>query len=126
MNSHRNSKIFAFLVANLILLSLVGTSAIAPFIPPAGQMKVTNTAQLLQFTSSGYALGFTPNGMYATNGSHALHVNFIDANPVQPQSDSSLSVEGKVVPLGSITYANLWKGVSLTYTASPGSIYTTI
>ncbi len=80
---------------------------------------------LLQFTSGGHALGFTSQGMYAATGSHALHVDFVNANHVQPQADSGISAKDMAAPLGRVTYAGLWNGVNLTYTATPGGIYTT-
>ena len=43
---------------------------------------------LVQFTSSGHALGFTANGIYAAAGTHALRVDFVNANNVQPRADS--------------------------------------
>ncbi len=80
---------------------------------------------LLQFTSGGHALGFTSQGMYAATGSHALHVDFVNANNVQPRADSGSSAKGMAAPLGRVTYMGLWDGVSLTYKVTPGGIYTT-
>jgi hypothetical protein len=83
------------------------------------------TQAFLQFTSSGHALGFSADGMYAATGSHALHVGFAGAGRVQPQADAPTSMEGKTASLNQVTYPNLWKGITLTYTATEGSIYTT-
>ncbi len=93
----------------------------------AGPAPAPEAPSLLQFTSCVHALGFTPQGMYAATGSHALHVDFVNANNVQPQADSpaSTSADDKTSPLGRVTYADLWEGVNLTYTANAGSIYTT-
>ena len=86
----------------------------------------TQTAQaLLQFTSGGHALGFTKDGMYAATGSHALHVDFVNANRVQPQApNAAASTDDNIAPLSSVTYTNLWPGISLDYTAT-GGVYTT-
>jgi hypothetical protein len=82
-------------------------------------------ADLLQFSSGGHVLGFTAGGMYAATGSHALHVDFAGANAVQPQADSPVRSDGKAAPLSQVTYANLWDGITLSYTANAGSIFTT-
>jgi hypothetical protein len=82
-------------------------------------------ADLLQFTAGGHALGFAAGGMYAATGSHALHVEFAGANAVRPQADSPASADGKAAPLSHVIYTNLWNGITLTYTASAGNVYTT-
>jgi hypothetical protein len=81
-------------------------------------------AGLLQFTSGGHALGFTSDGMYAAAVDHALHVAFAGANAVQPQADSPANTDGQPAPLGRVTYAGLWDGITLTYAAAAGGIYT--
>ncbi len=97
--------------------------------PPAAQAAsakiapVAEAPSLLQFASSGHILGFSVDGMYAATGSHALHVDFVNANRVQPQSAPPASTDGAAAPLSQVTYANLWDGVTLTYNAS--GIYTT-
>ena len=79
---------------------------------------------LLQYTSGGHVLGFTSQGMYAATGSHVLRVDFVDANAVTPLSADSEGVEnpnglaGAAPPFTSITYPNLWDGVTLTYDAT--------
>jgi hypothetical protein len=78
----------------------------------AGAMHV----EILQFTSAGHVLGFEPSGMYAATGSHALRVEFVEANAVTPSS-ANASNEG-AMPLTSVTYSNLWDGVTLTYDAT--------
>jgi hypothetical protein len=54
--------------------------------------------------------------MLAATGSHALRVEFVDANAVAPQS--AAAGEQAAVPLTSVTYPGLWDGVTLTYDAS--------
>ena len=65
----------------------------------------TNT--LLQFTSGGHVLGFTPNTVYIAGMGHALTEEFINPNRVTPKHLSSHTV----------IYENLWKGISVTYEA---------
>jgi hypothetical protein len=107
-----------------IVLALVGPAHAAPA-SLASPAKAAEATALLQFTSSGHALGFTPQGMYAATGSHALHVDFVNANNVQPQAETSASADNKTVPLGRVAYVDLWNGISLAYTANAGSIYNT-
>jgi len=92
---------------------------------PAAKEERAASPNLLQFTSGGHALGFTSGGVYAATGTHALRVDFVDANPVTPQADSSASPTGKAAPLGRVAYSDLWDGIGLTFTAGAGSIYTT-
>jgi hypothetical protein len=82
-------------------------------------------ADMLQFTAGGHALGFAAGGMYTATGSHALHVNFVGANAVQPKADTPASSDGKTAPLSRVSYTNLWNGITLIYTANAGNVYTT-
>jgi hypothetical protein len=53
------------------------------------------------------------------------HVDFVNANRVQPQSPNpAASTDGSIAPLSSVAYLDLWPGISLNYTAA-GGIYTT-
>jgi len=132
------------------LLSPVQTVSAAP----VRTTQAAPAAPLLQFTSAGHILGFASGSMLAATGSHALHVDFVGANPVQPLSQSTtgqqsnllnmnesffkeqpvlqksetLSQQGidqRAAPLGQVTYPNLWDGISLDYSAAPDSIYMT-
>src|SRR5262245_15740006 len=76
----------------------------------------TEPPELLQFSSAGHVLGFEPGAMLAATGSHALRIEFVDANAVTPQS--AAASEKAAVPLTSVTYPRLWDGVTLTYDAS--------
>ncbi len=105
-----------------------GTSSASAQAIESQSARAANTTTvdgLLQFTSGGHALGFTSQGMYAATGSHALHVDFVNANHVQPQADSGTNTKGMAAPLSRVTYTDLWDGISLTYTATAGGVYTT-
>ncbi len=123
MNTNRKflkvmqSKIGTIALAVGIMLALAGPLHAAPATAQAAK-----APSLLQFTAGGHALGFSPQGMYAATGSHALRVDFVNANNVQPQADASAS---QSATLGRVTYADLWEDVSLEYAASADSIYTT-
>ena len=98
-------KIVVSLVSVLfILLSTFAFATIPDFAPPANA--------LLQFTSGGHVLGFSPNKVYMAGMGHALTEEFINSNTVIPKHLSS----DKVV------YENLWKGISLTYEAKKTGI----
>jgi len=122
MSTPKNtSRIFSALFTALFLLTgVLGIRGVA---------STPNTADrsndLLQFTAGGHALGFTSDGMYAATGSHVLRVDFMDANSVRPQADSSASLNEKAAPLSRVSYADLWEGTTLVYTSSVGNIYST-
>jgi len=131
-------------VLSLLLAALPVQAAHASAAAPAPAA----AGNLLQFTSAGHILGFNTGGMYAATGSHALHVDFVGANSVAPQADATASPAlprpvlgkpdlaqaaaslksgptGQAAQLSQVTYANLWDGISLAYTAEAGSLYTT-
>ena len=116
-------RFFSLLMALVLLLGTLGATpayAIAKSQPQAAE-----APSLLQFRSGGHALGFANDGMYAATGSYALHVNFVNANRVQPQApNAAASTAGSIAPLSSVTYLDLWPGISLEYTAA-GGVYTT-
>jgi fibronectin type 3 domain-containing protein len=144
-----NGKWLAGLFLILALLtSGFGSASTGPVHSEMTRAAASAPAGLLQFSSGGHVLGFSAEGMYAATGSHALHVDFLGANAVTPQADSSASpvlprpVLGKpdlaqaaaslkagpadkAAPLSQVTYTDLWDGVSLAYTAGAGDIYTT-
>jgi hypothetical protein len=112
-----------------ILSAVSLLSAVLPLQTVAAALAVLTAKpeapELLQFTAGGHVLGFAAGGMYAATGSHALHVEFMDANRVRPQSDSPASGEGQAAALSRVAYADLWDGITLAYTADAGGIYTT-
>ena len=123
----KNKLIFhCIIILSLLLAALpVQSTQATPSAPAA-------PAGLLQFTAGGHALGFDAGGMYAATGSHALHVDFTGANTVRPQVDSAAGTDGSpdipqegAASFGQVTYADLWDGITLTYTNSAGSLYTT-
>ncbi len=116
--------IFRLLSVSLVLVLTISLTGLVHAALP-GSVKPAKAASMLQFTSSGHALGFTAQTMYAATGSHALRVDFISAHPIQPQTDSSTNADGKPAPLSSVTYPGLWDGIDLLYSAIAGSIYTT-
>ncbi len=86
---------------------------------PAAPQPAGEAPSLLQFASGNHILGFSAQGVYAAAGSHALRVDFVGANNVQPHPD------GAAAPLNRVAYVDLWKGVTLVYEAATDSIYAT-
>ncbi|MBN1833983.1 MAG: SBBP repeat-containing protein, partial [Deltaproteobacteria bacterium] len=77
---------------------------------------------MLQFTSGGHVLGFDAEGVYVATGDHMLRVEFVGHSGVAPMADGKLSGDGPAQPLGRVTYADLWPGISLNYDHVAGSI----
>ena len=102
---------FGLLSALLILFAAVASA------PKSAQAEALAP---LQFVSGGHALAFDADGFHAASGSHALRVDFLSANEVQPQADSI--ADGQPAPLQRVTYPDLWPGTVLTYDAPEGVI----
>jgi hypothetical protein len=111
------------IVSTLVVSNFYTTTAVSPLKKSAH----ADTPALLQFASSGHILGFNENGMWAATGSHALHVNFVNADkkvrPITDSTETTDAAKGKAVPLSHVVYNNLWSGITLTY--STGGVYTT-
>jgi len=117
----------ALLLILFVLLALTMASdlpvAHAAPAPPAAP------APLLQFTAGGHVIGFAPTQVVLASLDHALRVEFVGAAGVTPvavgadaPSSSDGLTMGRAQPLGVVTYPNVWRGVSIEYRASEGSI----
>jgi hypothetical protein len=99
----------------LALAALISfTVATAPLQPAANPQP---HARLLQFMSNGRALGFAPGSMYVASGSHALRVEYLNAEDVTPISAGPGVETEAATPLRQVTYTDLWPGITLTYDA---------
>jgi hypothetical protein len=81
--------------------------------------------QSLQFTAGGHVLGFRPGEMYLAAADHMLKVEFVGAWAVTPISNgaSPLSnLQSQISALRSLTYSDLWDGVTLVYEHSAGAV----
>jgi hypothetical protein len=99
---------------------------------PAGVSgKLTATAPpdgTRQFTAGGHVLGFAAGSVLVASGSHALKVEFVNANPVDPHSDQP-GGDGKdhqAPELTEVRYPGLWQGIDLSYKADPNGIAETV
>ena len=91
----------------------------------AEKLNAIEKGSLRQYTSGGHVLGFDSGGYYVSNGTYALRVRFEHAQAVTPATDDgeqSASADGKAAAFRRVSYAGLWKGISVTYDAAPGGI----
>ena len=114
---------FAPCVSCFVVL-LVGAFGLTPGCT-AHAARPTEPPELLQFTAAGHVLGFQAEGVYVAAGDHMLRVEFAGASGVAPVSDQMPSGDGQAQPLGRITYADLWPGISLSYEHVTGGVVET-
>jgi len=114
---------WALRFALIVLLLALG----APM--PAPTASAAIAPPLLQFTAGGHVVGFAPTQVILAAFDHALRVEFVGTagvTPVAAGADVPLSSDGltmeRAQPLSSVTYPDLWRGVSVEYRASEGSI----
>jgi hypothetical protein len=122
MNRNTNSNILIRGLHLLVIaLLLVGAFSLMPW--RATQAAVpTEPSDLLQFKAAGHVLGFQAEGVYVAAGDHMLRVVFASASGVAPVADQMPSGDGQAQPLGRVTYADLWPGISLSYEHEAGGI----
>ncbi len=77
---------------------------------------------LLQFTSEGHVLGFSPDSVYLATGAHALKADFVGAKSAVPKASAGASRDGRIQPLTTVSYRDVWDGVDAVYEKAPGSI----
>ena len=126
MNRNTNSNI---LVRGLhlfaIALLLVWAFSLTPGRTAQAAMQ-TEPSDLLQFTAAGHVLGFQAEGVYVAAGDHMLRVEFAGTQDVKPVANQMPSGDGQAQPLGRVTYADLWPGISLSYEHVAGGIVQSI
>ena len=112
----------------LVFFMLVSASGASAASQPqaSAQPQAAAPANLQQFRAGGHILGVLPTGVYVASTRHALHIDFVGANSVQPQSagtPTGQSLSGKegaspdAAPLQKVTWTNLWQGITLAYQA---------
>lgn len=101
------------LALSLFLTLNISAAGLAPSINGHG-----DTSSLLQLAAGNHVLGFDSRGVYAAGGDHALRVDFVRANDVQPQTDSGDAFRR-------VAYAGLWEGISLEYASLADGLYMT-
>jgi len=84
---------------------------------------------LLQFTSAGYVLGFSRDGVFIGSAGQMLRTRFVNASAVAPQAEdciAAVQAPGMAPPLGRVTYRDVWDGVTVVYEAMEGTIVESI
>jgi len=118
-------------LAGLLGLVGLGSANLGGALPmttplPEGGTTLTSlpTPELQTFTAGGHVLGFAPRYLLTASGHHGLKVEFLNAQPVIPQSDTPAATgqESPAPPLTQVRYPNLWDGIDLSYHAAPGGI----
>jgi hypothetical protein len=99
----------------ICLISLLFPSAT----PALAASNPAPTGGLLQFQSAGHVLGFAQGELYVSNGTYALHLEFVDAAPVAPQA-ADRATGSAPAALTKVTYPDLWPGITLEYDAQDG------
>lgn len=98
-------KAYLFALLGLILTTLLVVMASGLTTGRKAQAaRPVESSDLLQFTAAGHVLGFQAEGVYVAAGDH------------MPSGD------GQTQPLGRVTYAGLWPGVTLSYERVAGGI----
>ncbi len=112
------------------LASLPGQASGAPATDkPVGPTPAATAAlqqgPLLQFAAGGHILGFKPGKVFFASLDHTIIEEFVGAAAVMPlgsaQQQSTEGVKGAAA-LGSVTYANLWQGITLKYESKSSGI----
>jgi hypothetical protein len=111
-------------VAALFMFSMLCVNEMEAAQQPLEQQGITANNKLLQFRAGNHMLGFGPNKVYLATMDHALSVEFLGTKGVTPKSGKAESSTkmNKALPLGKVTYDNLWAGISLTYKVAKGGI----
>jgi len=96
---------------------------------PAPVASVALAPPLMQFTAGGHVVGFAPTQVILASLDHALRVEFVGTagvTPVASGADAPSSSDGLAMrqaqPFGSVTYPELWRGISVEYRAAEGNI----
>ena len=87
---------------------------------------------IMQFTTEGHVLGFTPGKVYMVGLGYALIEEFVGASHVMPvagesskksESSQDTSAKGSVAPpFQGVTYPGLWKGITVRYESARGGL----
>ena len=108
-----------FLTLLTTVIGVVGVQAAPSQRQPA---QSPETSEMLQFTSSGHVLAFQTSGIYVATGSHMLRESFAGTKGAVPQASRPPAKDGQAQPLGTVSYRDLWEGITLIYDSPPGVI----
>ncbi|MGD2029182.1 MAG: hypothetical protein PVG86_04515 [Desulfobacterales bacterium] len=99
---------------------VIPITALGSFSADAEYVVETYKTKLLQFGAGSHVLAFGQGGIYIAASDHALKIEFVGARPVYPvekakSTSTSDNFQSTLPPLGTVTYSDLWEGVSLVY-----------
>ena len=102
--------------------ALVGVLALVSTLATAPAHAATASGFAMQFTANNHILGFQNDGVTVASMNHALHVEFVNANHVQPQASTPAVSNHQATALSEVTWRNVWHGITLTYRATANGI----
>jgi hypothetical protein len=99
---------------------VIPITALGSFSGDTEYVAETNKTKLLQFVAGSHVLAFGQGAMSISASDHALKIKFVGARPVYPvekatSTTTSANFQSTLPPLGTVTYADLWDGISLVY-----------
>jgi len=108
-----------FATGMFFLFSVLFSSAGLAMPGDWGKKALSDTkGSLLQFRSRGHILGFTPEKVYMVGLGYALVEEFVGGNGVSPVTPATDTEKGKGPSLETVSYAELWDGITLHYEAA--------
>ena len=113
--AYRRTALHCLLVFALLLLLLPWSQAAASIrlLAPSQQTQFAG----LQYQAGGHILAFQVGRAYLASLEHALAIEFVDSSAVMPTAEGSQGESGQAATLPTVTYRELWPGVTLTYDA---------
>jgi hypothetical protein len=104
----------------LVKKDVIPITALDSFSADTEYVVGTNKTKLLQFAAGGHVLAFGQSGISIAASDHALKIEFVGARPVYPVEKAtsttiSENVRSTLPPLETVTYPDLWEGISLVY-----------
>ena len=128
----KNRKIWHILPWGMVIVLFFGggISALTGLAPAGSRLAAGARSQaptaMLQARAGGHLLGFLPAKAYLAMADHALSIDFLGTQGATPThtagADSQPAATRGAVRLGTVTYTDLWPGVTLQFAASSEGI----
>ena len=122
-----NKKRIGFLIMLLSILIGLGSlnSAQASMsLPRFTASQADMLTQPIQYTANNHIVGFLPHKIYLAGLDHMVSVEFLGTRGVEPHiaADAKFKLGEKLLPLSTVTYRDLWRGIDVTYTIAQDGI----
>jgi Beta-propeller repeat len=119
----KRSGLFVRLILGLALIALLVGPVYAVPTSPAESANAAEVPSLLQYTSNGHVLGFDVGKVHLAGLDHALTVELVGGQAVNPIGTAAARFKNTDVPsLGEVKYQGIWSGVDMYYSASASGI----